>query len=63
MGTVICPKCGEPATVRVEVSGGEECVCDMCEAEYTIDEVRRMIASWGPFLAWLDLHPARKAAA
>jgi len=59
MTNLVCPKCGEAATVRVDVLGGDSCRCDGCEEEYTIADVRALVASWGPLLAWLDSHPAK----
>lgn len=60
MDALICPKCGEAATVRVDVLNGESCVCDSCTEEFTIASVRAVVASWGPLLTWLDSHPAKK---
>lgn len=37
-----------------------EPVCPRCSEEYTVSEVRKLIASWGPILAWLDTHPSKK---
>jgi hypothetical protein len=63
MANLVCPKCCEAATVRVDVLGGEACQCDGCGEEYRIADVRAVVASWGPLLAWLDAHPAKKAVA
>ena len=45
----------------VDVADGDTCLCDSCGDEFTVADVRNLIASWGPLLAWLDAHPARKA--
>lgn len=62
MATVICPKCGEAAEVVVNVADGEACACSGCGEAYTVADVRAIIASWGPLLAWLDSHPAKAGA-
>ena len=59
MNAVNCPKCGECGGVKVDVAGGDACECGECGAEFTVTEVRAVVASWGVLLAWLDSHPAK----
>ena len=57
----ICPQCMENAVITVDLDTGSDLLCTDCDAEYKLDDVRVMIASWGPLLVWLDAHPARTA--
>ena len=59
--TTICPKCLGHATIRIDLDDGETCTCSECEEEFAVSDVRALVASWGPLLAWLDSHPAKKA--
>lgn len=54
----ICPRCGEDCRINVALDDGS-LTCTGCDAEYTVDDVRAVIAAWGPLLGWLDAHPAR----
>ena len=58
----ICPNCLEVATQRIDLDDGDTVTCTGCEEEYSVDQVRRLIESWGPLLGWLDSHPARAVA-
>ena len=62
---LVCPHpdCLSENTVRIDMAGGETVACTSCETEFNVDDIRSVVASWGPFLAWVDLHPARQAEA
>ena len=55
----ICPKCLNDETIRVNLDDGETLTCTGCDEEFTADDLRELVASWLPLLAWLDSHPAR----
>jgi hypothetical protein len=57
---VNCIRCGagsDEATIAVDVDDGL-IRCGGCGAEYTAADVRAVLASWGPVLAWVESHPA-----
>ena len=56
----ICPRCGEDCLISVALHDGDTLTCTGCDEGYTVDDVRALVASWGPLLAWLDAHPARR---
>jgi uncharacterized protein (DUF983 family) len=56
----ICPRCGEDVGIRVGLDDGETLTCTSCDAEYTVQDVRDLIACWGPLLVWLDAHPSKQ---
>jgi hypothetical protein len=59
---VICPRCMvDGATISVDLDDGEALRCHDCDETYSVTEVRELIASWGPLLVWLDLHPSKTA--
>ncbi len=53
----------EETAITLDVCDGDTLRCGGCEEEFTVDAVRELIASWGPLLAWVDLHPSRQPAA
>ena len=59
MMNTICPKCLEDATQRIDLGDGDTVTCTGCDEEYSVDAVRKLIASWGPLLGWLDAHPSK----
>jgi uncharacterized protein (DUF983 family) len=53
-----CPHCGESeATITLNLSDMETMTCQECDAEFTTDDVRNIIAKWTPVLKWLDAAP------
>lgn len=58
----ICPKCLEVCTILLDLADGDTCTCMNCDEEYTVADVRGLVAAWGPLLKWIDAHPARAAA-
>lgn len=56
----VCPKCEDDnGNVMVDIMDGNSCVCNSCGSSFKVDEVRKLLESWGPLLKWLDSHPAR----
>ena len=60
---LICPKCLEVATVRLDLDDGDTLTCTGCEESYSVDTVRQMVEGWAKLLPWLAQHPARVEAA
>jgi hypothetical protein len=58
----ICPKCGEDTCIKIDLADGDTCTCTGCDEEFSVGTMRALVASWGPLLAWLDGHPAKKGA-
>ena len=56
--TLPCPCCGEEnATITLNLADAESLVCQDCEADFTVDQVRAFIAKWGRLLAWIETMP------
>mgnify|MGYP000966219394 CR=1 FL=1 len=54
-----CPKCGEPdAALLFSLADGETITCQDGGCEFTVDDVRDLLARWAPVLAWLGALPA-----
>lgn len=60
--TTVCPKCMLDCYIVVRIDDGDTVRCEECEEEYSVADVRAMIESWGPLLAWFDAHPSRRPA-
>jgi transcription elongation factor Elf1 len=59
-GNLPCPKCGEEAVVTLRLDSFEEddaCKCMSCDAEFSLADVRDLIAKWSRVLAWLESAP------
>lgn len=55
-----CIKCGEEATVRLDLSDLDAFTCSSCDAEFTADDVRAFVAEWAKVLSWIDSAPVVK---
>ncbi len=59
--TLPCPRCGEAsASISLELfrlGEGEELHCHDCDADFSLDEVRELIARWTRVVAWIDTVP------
>lgn len=50
-----CPKCMEAtASIYLSLSDLNTCRCHDCEEEFTVTDMRGMVAEWQRFIAWLD---------
>jgi hypothetical protein len=58
--SVLCLRCAEEETVRVDVHALHTFTCTSCDAEFSADDVRAEMARWEKLLAWLDTAPAFK---
>ena len=55
---VTCPLCKEEgACVTVLLGDLSELHCNECDADFDLDLVRSILASWLPIVRWLDLAP------
>ncbi len=55
-----CPMCGEhEANILVDLGSldGDAFKCGSCEADFSVETVRTLLARWGRLLAWLDAVP------
>jgi hypothetical protein len=52
-----CIKCGEEATVRLDLSDLDSFVCCSCDAEFTTADVRATLAEWQRVLSWIEAAP------
>lgn len=51
---VPCPKCGDnEGSVSVYLDDLEQCFCHACDEQFSLDDVRAIIAAWQPVLNWL----------
>lgn len=54
-----CPCCGEAeATILLNLADTADFRCQECEAEFTREDVDRLIRKWGRLLLWIDAMPA-----
>jgi hypothetical protein len=58
-----CPMCGEEtASVLLRLANLDESDCEFqcveCDAEFSADHVRILIAKWSKLLAWIDAAPS-----
>lgn len=59
-GKLICPMCGEEATISISLDHLEQedgCKCDECNNVFSTLLVRALIRQWTPVLAWLETAP------
>lgn len=58
-----CPRCGEAeASIALhlgslDATNGDNFTCEHCSADFSIDDVRQLMARWAPVLAWVEIHP------
>lgn len=55
--TVPCLRCGDTGCVRVSLDDVSRFTCSSCDADYSTDDVRDILASWNKVLTWLDSAP------
>lgn len=55
-----CPLCAQKddAVIALQLDDCETFHCFGCDADFAVDDVREMIASWQKVLAWIDPAPA-----
>jgi len=59
-----CPLCGEQqATIELHLSDLDTCHCLECDNEFTLADVRKLIASWQAVLCWIDSAPSQESLA
>lgn len=56
---LICPKCLEAETIRLDICDGDTLTCAGCDEEYSLDAVQQLVEGWLKVLPWLLSHPAR----
>lgn len=56
-GYLPCPRCLATGMVRLDLSDLDTCACTECDEEFTLADVRGLIAAWAPVLAWIDSAP------
>ena len=54
-----CIRCGERASLALDLDDCDTFRCPECEADFGAAEVREMIAEWQRALAWIDQAPPR----
>lgn len=55
-----CPRCGEKdANVALYMAEGDLFQCQECEEEFSVEDIRQILAFWGPVVKWLDAMPTR----
>lgn len=52
-----CPLCGSDDVQTISLDDLETCHCAGCEEDYTLDDVRQLVAAWGKVLAWVESAP------
>jgi hypothetical protein len=60
-----CLKCQEANCVSLNLydfsgENGDEFRCYECEETFSLTDVRNILESYGPLMAWLELAPERK---
>lgn len=56
-----CPLCGgNDSAQSLDLDDLHNVHCGECGEEYTLDDVREMMAAWQRVLDWVALAPARK---
>ncbi len=53
-----CLECGERDAVRVNLEDMGFC-CSSCDHEFSVADVREMMASWARVLDWVEMAPAK----
>jgi hypothetical protein len=53
-GCLPCIRCGQEATVRLDLDDCATFTCGECEESWTADELREHLAKWQRVLAWVD---------
>lgn len=53
-----CLHCGHADSVTVNLSDVLNFTCDECDANYSVDDVRRILGRWNAALGWLLTAPA-----
>ncbi|MBV8094432.1 MAG: hypothetical protein JO110_14645 [Acetobacteraceae bacterium] len=54
-----CPLCGEAdADIYLSLADGDTCRCGSCDNEFTLTDVRNLMAKWQKVLTWMDTMPS-----
>lgn len=56
MFNLTCVKCSEKE-ISLDLDDCQTFRCRSCEEEYTVDDVREIIAEYSKVLAWIDTAP------
>ncbi len=57
---VRCPLCGQEGGVSLKLADLESCSCGECGEDFSLTDVRAMLAAWGEILAWVESAPSVK---
>lgn len=52
-----CPLCGSTDIQALYLDDLTTCRCTSCEEDYTLDDVRELVAAWSRVLNWIDSAP------
>lgn len=55
-GSLTCPKCCCDGVVMIHLDDFENFCCGDCSEEFTLSDVRELIAGWNKVIAWIDEH-------
>jgi hypothetical protein len=58
-GYLPCPRCGEEASIRIDLDDLDTFTCQECDNDFTLDTVRNLIDRWQRVLAWIDRAPGQ----
>lgn len=62
-GLLPCPRCGEKATISINLANLTEedaCKCNECEGEFGVDNIRYLLLQWTPVIQWISQAPELK---
>lgn len=53
-----CPCCGEEqAAIMLSLADMESCRCEECSTDFTLTDVKDLIAKWTKVIAWVESAP------
>ncbi len=56
---VHCPLCGEHHSMTVRVHDVEMLICNSCEGEIEVNDLKGRVAEWQKLIEWLETVPGR----
>lgn len=58
---LVCPRClSSESTISIDLDDLDRCVCEGCDEQFTVADIRGIIAVWAPMLLWLEMAPRRE---
>lgn len=60
MGELHCIRCGEAASIKLDLDDCDRLTCPECDANYTLSDIREHCEAWMKLVRWIETSPMRQ---